>query len=56
VAALVGFVASAVFSVFSDVAAASFVFASDFGSFYTSECRGGVERRQLELKGIEGGD
>ena len=26
------------------------------GSFHTSECRGGVERRQLKLKGIEGGD
>ena len=26
------------------------------GSFHTSERRGGVERRQLELKGIEGGD
>jgi hypothetical protein len=25
------------------------------GPFYTSECRGGVERRQLELKGAEGG-
>ena len=24
--------------------------------FYTSERRGGVERRQLELKGVEGGD
>jgi hypothetical protein len=22
----------------------------------TSECRGGFERRQLELKGVEGGD
>jgi hypothetical protein len=26
------------------------------GSFYTSERRGGVERRQLELKGVAGGD
>jgi hypothetical protein len=26
------------------------------GPFYTSERRGGVERRQLELKGAEGGD
>ena len=26
------------------------------GPFYTSESRGGVERRQLELKGAEGGD
>ena len=26
------------------------------GPFYTSESRGGVERRQLELKGVEGGD
>jgi hypothetical protein len=26
------------------------------GSFHTSECRGGVERRQSELKGVEGGD
>ena len=26
------------------------------GSFHTSERRGGVERRQLELKGVEGGD
>ena len=25
------------------------------GPFYTSERRGGVERRQLELKGAEGG-
>ena len=25
------------------------------GPFYTSESRGGVERRQLELKGAEGG-
>eukprot|EP00982_Pelagococcus_subviridis_P017779 31565-Pelagococcus_subviridis.AAC.3 len=23
---------------------------------YTSECRGGVERRQLKLKGVEGED
>jgi hypothetical protein len=23
------------------------------GSFHTSECRGGVERRQMELKGVE---
>ena len=28
----------------------------DFGPFYTSERRGGVERRQLKLKGVEGGD
>ncbi|EEH51754.1 uncharacterized protein MICPUCDRAFT_53787 [Micromonas pusilla CCMP1545] len=27
-----------------------------FGSFHTSERRGGVERRQLKLKGAEGGD
>ena len=50
----------------STVAAASsssfaFAFASAasafaFGPFYTSECRGGVERRQLALKGAEGGD
>jgi hypothetical protein len=26
------------------------------GSFHTSERRGGVERRQVELKGVEGGD
>ena len=26
------------------------------GSFYTSEWRGGVERRQVELKGVEGGE
>ena len=26
------------------------------GPFHTSEHRGGVERRQLELKGVEGGD
>ena len=26
------------------------------GAFYTSECRGGVERRQLKLKGVEVGD
>ena len=26
------------------------------GSFHTSERRGGVERRQLALKGIDGGD
>ena len=25
-------------------------------TFYTSECRGGVQRRQVELKGAEGGD
>jgi hypothetical protein len=25
------------------------------GSFHTSERRGGVERRQVELKGVEGG-
>jgi hypothetical protein len=25
-------------------------------SFYTSESRGGVQRRQVELKGVEGGD
>ena len=29
---------------------------SSSGPFYTSECRGGVERRQLKLKGVEGGD
>ena len=28
----------------------------DLGSFHTSESRGGVEGRQLELKGVEGGD
>eukprot|EP00982_Pelagococcus_subviridis_P013411 31250-Pelagococcus_subviridis.AAC.4 len=28
----------------------------DFGSFHTKHCRGGVERRQLELKGVEDGD
>eukprot|EP00982_Pelagococcus_subviridis_P016542 31483-Pelagococcus_subviridis.AAC.12 len=27
-----------------------------FGSFHTSERRGGVQRRQLELNGVEGGD
>jgi hypothetical protein len=27
-----------------------------FGSFYTSEWRGGVQRRQLALKGVEGGE
>jgi len=27
-----------------------------FGPFHSSECRGGVERRQMELKGIEDGD
>jgi hypothetical protein len=26
------------------------------GPFYTGESRGGVERRQLKLKGVEGGD
>jgi hypothetical protein len=26
------------------------------GSFHTSDCRGGVEGRQLALKGAEGGD
>ena len=26
------------------------------GSFHTSECWGGVQRRQLALKGIEDGD
>eukprot|EP00982_Pelagococcus_subviridis_P007181 30490-Pelagococcus_subviridis.AAC.1 len=26
------------------------------GSFHTSERRGGVERRQLEMKGVEAGD
>jgi hypothetical protein len=26
------------------------------GPFYTSECRGGVERRRLKLKGVEGGE
>jgi len=26
-----------------------------FGSFHTKRCRGGVERRQMELKGVEGG-
>eukprot|EP00982_Pelagococcus_subviridis_P001522 12089-Pelagococcus_subviridis.AAC.2 len=25
-------------------------------SLFTSECRGGVQRRQSELKGVEGGD
>jgi hypothetical protein len=30
--------------------------AAPFGSFHTSERRGGVERRQLKLKGVEGGD
>jgi hypothetical protein len=29
---------------------------SALGSFHTKRCRGGVERRQLELKGVEGGD
>jgi|MDSW01.2.fsa_nt_gb hypothetical protein len=29
---------------------------ADLGPFHTRECRGGVERRQLELKGAEGGD
>ena len=29
---------------------------ASLGPFHTSECRGGVERRQMELKGIEGGD
>ena len=28
----------------------------DPGPFYTSECRGGVQRRQVELKGAEDGD
>jgi hypothetical protein len=28
----------------------------ELGPFYTSESRGGVERRQMELKGVEGGD
>jgi hypothetical protein len=26
------------------------------GAFYTSECRGGVQRRQMELKGVAVGD
>eukprot|EP00982_Pelagococcus_subviridis_P001809 14306-Pelagococcus_subviridis.AAC.2 len=26
------------------------------GSFHTSDCRGGVQRRQMDLKGAEGGD
>eukprot|EP00982_Pelagococcus_subviridis_P011177 31066-Pelagococcus_subviridis.AAC.4 len=26
------------------------------GAFYTSECRGGVERRQLKLIGVDVGD
>eukprot|EP00982_Pelagococcus_subviridis_P015925 31439-Pelagococcus_subviridis.AAC.22 len=26
------------------------------GSFHTSDCRGGVQRRQMELKGVDGGD
>jgi hypothetical protein len=26
------------------------------GPFYTSERRGGVQRRQMELKGVEDGD
>ena len=26
-----------------------------WGSFHTKRCRGGVERRQLKLKGVEGG-
>jgi|MDSW01.1.fsa_nt_gb hypothetical protein len=30
--------------------------AAVLGPFYTSESRGGVERRQLELKGAEDGD
>ena len=29
--------------------------AAPFGSFHTKRCRGGVERRQLELIGAEGG-
>jgi hypothetical protein len=29
--------------------------AMPLGSFHTSDCRGGVERRQLALKGIDGG-
>ena len=28
----------------------------DLGSFHTSEYWGGVQRRQMELKGVEGGD
>ena len=50
----------------STVAAASsssfaFAFASAasafaFGPFYTRECRGGVERRQLAFKGVDVGD
>eukprot|EP00982_Pelagococcus_subviridis_P005880 29880-Pelagococcus_subviridis.AAC.2 len=30
--------------------------AGDLGSFHTKRCRGGVERRQLAFKGVEGGD
>eukprot|EP00982_Pelagococcus_subviridis_P004634 29268-Pelagococcus_subviridis.AAC.3 len=30
--------------------------AGSLGSFHTSDCRGGVQRRQAELKGVEGGD
>jgi hypothetical protein len=30
--------------------------AAKSGAFYTSECRGGVQRRQLTFKGVEGGD
>jgi hypothetical protein len=41
----------------SHPAAASCVAAESVsGSFHTKRCRGGVERRQMELKGIEGGD
>eukprot|EP00982_Pelagococcus_subviridis_P017569 31550-Pelagococcus_subviridis.AAC.2 len=38
--------------------AAAFGFRVDvfFGPFYTSESRGGVHRRQLKLKGVDGGD
>jgi hypothetical protein len=37
-------------------AASSGVSSSISGSFHTSERRGGVQRRQLELKGVDGGD
>jgi len=30
--------------------------AQNLGPFQTKRCRGGVERRQLALKGVEGGD
>ena len=31
-------------------------FSSRRGPFHTKRCRGGVHRRQLELKGVDGGD